>query len=63
MSYLAWTHGDFLRRLSQALSDITDLFLRRNIAARYKFEDRESVEDCEPGSESIIDNCAKDRMI
>jgi hypothetical protein len=55
--------GDFLRRLSRALSEMSDLLLRRNFAARYKFEDVKGVEDCEPGSESIIDNCAKNRLI
>ena len=41
--------GDFLRRLSRTLSEMTDLLLRRNFASQYKFEDFEGVEDCEPG--------------
>ena len=55
--------GDFLRRLSQALSGMPDLLLRRNLTSRYKFEDVEGVEDCEPGSEFIIDSCTMDRSI
>ena len=58
------THrGDFLRRLSQALAGIPGLLLRRNLTSRYKFRDVEGVEDCEVGSESIIDSCAMDRLI
>ena len=38
-----------------------DLLLRRDLTSRYRFEDIEGVEDCEPGSESIIDSYTTDR--
>ena len=55
--------GDFLHRLSRALSGMRDLLLGGDLTPRYKFESAEGIESYEPGSDSIIDSCAIDTVI